>query len=186
MITIHEKTRRSIGDFVLDATIQEDYQSVVSITEFPVEFGASINDHRIILPQIYLVSGRVSDTPFRDDGQWVNSADETRSAAAFAAFRELQTTGEPIDVQSGLKLYENMVIIDIRCTQDPATARTFDFTAILQEVIITETEIVQITVPEEGATEEQASKTVNQGEAQAEELDEERERSVLLKLVDIF
>lgn len=186
MITINEKTRRNIGGFALDATIQEDYQSDVNITEFPVEFGASINDHRIILPQKYIVTGRVSDTPFKDDGQWLNSADETRSAAAFSTFRDIQTTGEPIDVQSGLKLYENMVIQSIRCSQDPATARTFDFTAILQEIIITETEVVQITVPEEGATEEQASQTVNQGEAQAEELDEERETSVLLKLVDIF
>lgn len=186
MIAILDKTKRSIAGYIPDATINEDHRSEVQVTENPVEFGVSVNDHRILKPRKYTVTGRVSNYPL-DQGlkdQWQEGNEATRSQSAYAILEELQRTGDPFDVQSGLKLYRNMVITMLSVSQDKSNSGVLDFVATMQEVIIVSTETKQVALPEPGPTEEQASPTKELGEVHAKEVTDLKMRSILAWIID--
>ncbi|MFG5203810.1 phage baseplate protein [Xylella fastidiosa subsp. multiplex] len=58
MITL---THRHIGTVTLDAVIEETHQAELRITENPVESGAMIGDHAVLMPQTVTIAGIVVD-----------------------------------------------------------------------------------------------------------------------------
>lgn len=180
--------RRSLAGLFLDATVEERYTSQSSVTVNPVEFGASISDHRIRLPDKYILSGRVSDLPLREDtsNQWAEGAAETRSKSAWAVLRDLKDEGDPFVIESGLQRYDDMVIQTLTAQQSSLNSTTLDFVAECIQVIIVNTEDAVVDNPEPGQTEEQASEEVDRGDVQTTEPEEQREQSWLLKLLDIL
>ena len=187
--------RRSIAGLFLDATVAEKYLSKIAITQNPVEFGAQINDHRIIMPDKYIVSGRVSDTPLGGiigsvlrggNDQWAAGNEETRSKSAWAILNELQDSGEPFVIESGLQRYDNMMIESLNASQSATNSNALDFTAECTQVIIVGTQDVAVDFPEPGDTEEQASEDVDKGDVQTEEIEEEQQKTMLLKAKEII
>jgi len=187
--------RRSIAGLFLDATIEERYQSKVEITQNPVEFGASINDHRIRIPDKYIVSGRVSDTPISGsissdlrggNDQWAAGNEETRSKSAWSILKEIKDESEPFTIESGLQRYDNMMIVSLTAQQSAKNANALDFTAECTQVIIVSTQDVAVDFPEPGPTEEQASEEVDRGDVQTKTPTEEKEKSILFQITEAF
>ncbi|KQH74973.1 phage baseplate protein [Xylella fastidiosa] len=58
MITL---THRHIGTITLDAVLEETHQAELRITENPVESGAMIGDHAVLMPQTVTIAGIVVD-----------------------------------------------------------------------------------------------------------------------------
>jgi hypothetical protein len=73
-------------------------------------------------------------------------------------------------VQTGLKLYTNMICTSLRTSQDKDSSAALLFTAELREVIIVNTKIVAFTKTKAGATARQASPTADSGKQQAKEV----------------
>ena len=180
--------RTSLAGFFLDATVEERHNSKSTITQNPVEFGASINDHRIRQPEKYIVSGRVSDIPLHDDttDQWANGAEETRSKSAWAVLNELKNEGDPFTIESGLQRYDNMLIETLAAVQGAPNSNVLDFVAECIQVIIVNTQEAVVDFPEEGAVEEQSSEDVDRGDVQTVEPEEQREESWLFKATEIL
>jgi hypothetical protein len=157
----------SIGDIVLDASLSESHTSEAEFPEHPVEFGASINDHRIVKPQKINITGVVSNYPLKSGGG--SGGGSTRSQSTWEALRNLQINGDVFSVTSVLTTYSNMQIRSLLTTQDVNSATILNFTASLQELIIVETETATIPASalEQGKTAEQASGTKNLGTKQA-------------------
>jgi len=195
------RTNRSIGDIILDAVISETTTSNVRITRNPVELGADINDHAIIEPKEYSLEGVVTDSPLfglgvisnignllTQSGLFGSSSEDarTRSQAAFDALIALQEAREPIDIQTGLKQYSNMLISNITVTQDKDKSRAIFFTAKLTEVIITSTEVIDF--PKDSlladTTQQQGSSLVDEGQKQA--TDAGGNKSILKSVTDSF
>lgn len=63
LMSIFSKTLPSIGDIEFDAKLEGLTSKAVLLTQYPVEFGANVNDHAILLPDRYLLTGAVSNTP---------------------------------------------------------------------------------------------------------------------------
>jgi hypothetical protein len=91
----------------------------------------------------------------------------------------LQKRAEPFAVQTGLKLYENMVCTSIRTSQDKGSSGALLFTAELREVIIVNTETVAYRNPKPGATARQASPKKHTGEQQGKEITNEAQKNKL-------
>ena len=180
--------RRSFAGFFLDATVEEKFISQSIITKNPVEFGASINDHRIRQPEKYILSGRVSDIPMRDftPDPWKNGNADTRSKSAWAILNELQLNSEPFIIESGLQRYDDMLIETITAGQTSSNGQSLDFVAECIQVIIVNTQETAVNFPEPGETEEQATGEVDRGDVQAETLESEAEKSIGLKLLQLF
>ena len=192
------RTQKSIGGIQLDAVISESHVNEVSLTNNPVEFGAEITDNAVVQPKQINILAEVSDTPLGVAalGQIVDlvtglfgtstTDNITRSNAAYNAIIQLQEEREPIEIQTKLKLYTNMIITNVGVQQDKNTSRIVRMSIDLQQVIITESEIVQLTEEQlqAGSTKEQASSAEKSGRKEATEPSAATDRSVLKALID--
>lgn len=157
---------RSIGGLVFDAVIEEQHDSSLEVTENPVETGVVVADHAYMKPQRVTITAGVSDTPLRALVRDPYLSGVSRHREAFRLMQELQARAEPFDVQTGLKLYTNMVCTSLRVQQSKDNANALMFQAELREVIITFTQSVIYPPRRTGATQQQAGKTKEKGEQQ--------------------
>ena len=191
------RTNRDLGGIILDAVISESTVSNVRVTRNPIELGADINDHAIIEPKEYNLEAVVSDSPLfgvgsgtliTDSGFFGSSSTDskTRSQAAYDALIAIQEAREPIDLQTGLKQYSNMLLSNITVNQDKDTSNAIFFTAKLIEVIIARTE--EIEFPREtlnaDVTQQQGSSPINEGQKQL--TDASANKSIAASLADTF
>lgn len=170
---------RRMGDLVFDAVFEEVHESELEVTENPVETGVVVSDHAFMKPEKVTLTAGVSDSPLRllsQGGIDQFSSDAGRSKRAFELLQELQKSAEPFDLQTGLKLYRNMVCTSIRTTQDKDSSRALIFTAELREVIIVYTRTVTYPPRKSGATARQASPKKDKGEQQGKEVSAETDK----------
>ena len=190
---------RNIDGLYFDAVFTEAHEAVLNVTDNPVETGVVVSDHAYMSPLKVTITAGVSDTPLGpgwiatgDSGEnyfeWEGSGDQFesdsgRARRAFELLTELQIAAEPFDVQTGLKLYTNMLCLSIRTAQDKDTAGVFIFTAELREIIVVNTQTVEYTAPKKGKTANQATPKKNKGEQQGTEVtDKPKKASLLSKL----
>ncbi len=147
-----------------DAVLEDVFEASVTLTDYPLEVGASSNDHRIINPVRWTITGAVSNNPLRilatdftgalseissDSGilaatggimaGWLSGSDEARTTEALEGLITLMNTGEPFSVYAGDITLSNMVIEKIRRTKDASNENTLIFTAELREWLSIET-----------------------------------------------
>jgi hypothetical protein len=172
---------RSMGGLVFDAVFEETHEADLEVTDNPVETGVVVSDHAFMKPLRVKISAGVSDTPLAvvTDDPFVSDAG--RSRRAFELLTELQKRAEPFDLQTGLKLYENMVCTSIRTSQDKDSSGALLFTAELREVIIVYTQVVTYPPRKPGATKRQAGPKKDKGEQQGKEVTNPAEKKSLIK-----
>lgn len=161
--------------FSFDAVIRESHHSELEITDNPLETGVVASDHAFMRPLRLDIEAMVGDCwlhALDENGQPVEDVWESgagRSVNAFALVQELQRLAEPFSVQTGLRLYTNMVVLTLDADQDAPTATALLFRASLREVIRVTTETVTYPPRKSGKPARQASKKVSAGEKQAVE-----------------
>lgn len=176
---------RTFGSFVFDAVFEETHDADLEITDNPVETGVVVSDHAYMKPRRLKIIAGVSDTPLREtaaDDPF--AAGETRSKTAFELLEKLQAMAEPFSVQTGLKLYENMVVSSLRTTQDAGTANALVFVAELREIRIVTTQAVTYPPRKDKATAQQAGKKKEKGEKQGSEPKASERKSIAKALLD--
>lgn len=192
------RTKKSIGGIELDAVLSETHNNQVRLTKNPVELGVDITDHAIVEPKKINIVAQVSDTPLGTAafGQIVDlvtglfgtatSQNITRSNAAYNAMVQLMEQREPIQVQTKLKLYEDMVITALSTTQDKNSSRIALMTINLEEVLITESRIVKLDPDqlEEGSAREQGSSPEKKGRQEPVSPNDTTNKSVLKSVID--
>lgn len=168
---------RDMGGLVFDAVLTEEHVGSSEVTEHPVATGVSIADHMYDLPDKLTLTAIVSDVaPRKQDGKPIDgdqylSNGSSRSREAFRLIHELRRIHEPFAVQTGLTLYENMVITEIRTSQDKDSARVLRFTASLHEVKIVSTQTAKYIVKPKAKT-----KTKRQAEPEKKDAKKEAEQ----------
>lgn len=127
-----------IGEIEIDVIVSESATSTATITKNPVENGADINDHIIIEPMTFSITGVVSNSGiglFQNISALANLvSDKTKSQATWDDLLKLQSDREPFTLVQGLKTYDNVVIQSLTETQDKTTAGSLSFTATLVEI----------------------------------------------------
>lgn len=136
-----------INTIQLDIIIREGATATARVTENPVEFGANVNDHIIIEPMTFSVSGVVSNISSTVAGvitttQNIFSASSAKAKEAWEALLELQASKIPFTLVQGLKEYENVVILSLSEQQDKDTSNGLFFTATLKEIIFVGTQSI--------------------------------------------
>ena len=124
---------------IFDSVIREKHQFHVEITKNPVETGQSLADHAYVAQVPLELEIVVSDTPFVDTstglplhGQaWPSSQSTStkRSVVAWQAILDKASQFVVFDVQTGLKLYQNMMF------QDGSAEQKKDSAGILRATI---------------------------------------------------
>jgi len=122
-------TNRNIGALQVNAVLSENHESLATITENPIERGASINDHAYVEPKTVTL----------------DIANEN-AAESYSDLVRIQAAFDPLTIVTGLLIYSNMLIESIATTRDNRTNRILRAQVTLTEVIINGTQSTQSTV----------------------------------------
>lgn len=141
---------RNIGGMVADVTIEEVHNDEMAITQHPVEKTADITDHAYPLPARLQV--RVGYSPSGSSGggspfgEVPGQGDPVPLQTIYDQFLAMKDGRELLEVQTGKRLYENMLIKLISLVTDKDTENALFLTLDLQQINLVETQTV--TVPQ--------------------------------------
>lgn len=126
---------RSIGGIIAEVTVKESAQDELTITTHPVERGAPITDHAFKNPAMLTVT--IGWSAANVEGRDLNDIYDELLAT--------QVNATLLVVQTGKRLYENMLIRSLRSDTDQTTENALMVTVQLQEIILVDT--LQVTMP---------------------------------------
>jgi hypothetical protein len=173
-----------VPDFYFDAVLSESIQLSAEVTKEPCETGVVVSDHYIKNPARLELEVVVSDTPLSPNVSEVFDSDDGRGAVALATLEGLMASGEPFNVQAGMRFFESVVIEDISTTRDARNAGWLRARIVLTEVRITSTETITYPPRKAGKTARQAAKPVTKGEQSTKPVETKEEaRSILFQML---
>ncbi|WP_454833238.1 phage baseplate protein [Pseudomonas veronii] len=164
LMSIFTKTLPKIGPLEFDAKLEGITSKAISLTQYPVEFGANTNDHAILLPNRYLLTGAVSNSPLvlgLDDigmmgagaiatavggvggaaitavsAYLLSGSDNTRASTAWASLTAILEARAKFDLDTGKEIMRDMMIIRLDERTRPENEDGLVFIAELQQVRI--------------------------------------------------
>jgi hypothetical protein len=171
LMSIFAKTLPKIGTLEFDAKLEGATDKAVYLTQFPVEFGANTNDHAILLPNRYLLTGAVSNTPLGLDlsdigmmgagalasvvggiggaaigavsAYLLSGSDETRASTAWASLTAILEARAKFDLDTGKEILRDMMLIRLNERTRPEDEDGLVFVAELQQVRIVKSKVGQ-------------------------------------------
>ena len=160
IINLFTKQAPTLAGYSFDAVLEDNFEASVEWTSYPVETGVNVNDHRIIQPVTWTLTGAVSNNPLKVQltdflagglsnltnnpyvatvaglaAGFLSGSNETRSSTTLEFLINLMVAGEPFDVDAGDIQLKNMVIGRIGRVKDPSNEQGLIFVADLQELI---------------------------------------------------
>lgn len=140
---IYVKT--NIGGYFFDAYFQVTHTKSATVTEHPVETGASISDHSFINPAVLEMQIGMTDVAVSiADGQFKATGAPSRSIAAFMVLDELMKQRVPMQVVTRIKIYQNMLITNISVPDDYLTGNGLKATVTFKEILVAVVRTVKI------------------------------------------
>ncbi|GAA0259086.1 phage baseplate protein [Pseudomonas rhodesiae] len=164
LMSIFTKTLPKIGPLEFDAKLEGITSKAITLTQYPVEFGANTNDHAILMPNRYLLTGAVSNSPLGlglDDigmmgagalatvvggvggaaisavsAYLLSGSDDTRASTAWASLTAIQEARAKFDLDTGKEIMRDMMIIRLDERTRPENEDGLVFIAELQQVRI--------------------------------------------------
>lgn len=122
---------RNIGGIAANVTLEEISTDELTITQHPVQQGASITDHAFKNPTVVSIRALYGDNlqPLSE---------------IYQQLLQLQSSREPFDVVTGKRTYTNMLFKTLGQTTDQATENILAINATLQEIIIVSVEVTSV------------------------------------------
>lgn len=164
LMSIFTKTLPKIGPLEFDAKLEGITSKAITLTQYPVEFGANTNDHAILMPNRYLLTGAVSNSPLGlglDDigmmgagalasvvggvggaaisavsAYLLSGSDDTRASTAWASLTSIMEARAKFDLDTGKEIMRDMMIIRLDERTRPENEDGLVFIAELQQVRI--------------------------------------------------
>ena len=133
----------NVAGYFFDAFLRVDHTTKLNITQHPVETGANITDHAFIEPAELVIEIGMSDTAKSIVKGQFNDGD-SRSVTAYKLLKELQQQRIPLQINTRLGLYKNMLIETIAAPDDYKTLYGLRATVTFREIIIASTKTVKI------------------------------------------
>jgi len=158
---------RSIGPFTAQVTLEERHRDEMVITDHPVESGAVISDHAYMLPSGVTIRVGWSDSPAGDQGglgsllgdfglDQLSGITSMTAGEALGSSREmyqnmleLQKSRIPFEIQTGKRIYTNMLVRSIDTTTDHDNENSVVLTIECREILIVTTQVVAVGAPPE-------------------------------------
>jgi hypothetical protein len=141
-IKSHVYTKTNIGGWFFDAWIKMTHTTTLTITDQPVQSGASLTDHAFLQPRELQMDIGMSDvaTSFIP-GQFQS---QSRSYTAYRVLLDLQRLRVPIQITTRLNVYENMLVEVISAPDDFTTLYGMKCTVTFREVLVANVKTVKI------------------------------------------
>jgi hypothetical protein len=157
------------GNYVFDAYFSINHESNLTITEHPIQTGASISDHAYMEAQQVTFEIGMSDVMQDISATSVatfNGTSSSRSVNAYKILRKLQADRIPINATTRLGTYNNMLIETISAPDDNKTLYGLKATVVLKEIFVVSVTTVKI------SERPHKSESTNEGDQKVQEADE--------------
>lgn len=141
----------------LDGVIKEQHTATARVTKNPVEFGVDITDHVIVQPQRVVIEGIVTNSPslkqitnrLPGDPDTVKStiteiATQSRARNAYKGLKELQNRRRPVQLQTGLLQYDNMILTSLSAPSD--VQNNLRVRLVFDEIFIVDSDTSEVTM----------------------------------------
>jgi hypothetical protein len=144
---------KSIGSILIDAFIDEDHHSQVTVTTSPVEDGTTISDNAVEEPEELTVTGICGAasllTPVASIASIVSGGASLQSFVSRPldvdqALLQLKSARLPVIVVTGLRVYQNMIIADYRVRRDSRTGAALVFTIQFHQIQIVQSQTARV------------------------------------------
>lgn len=160
IINLFTKQAPTIAGYSFDAILEDNLEASVEWTTYPVETGVNVNDHRIIQPVTWSLTGAVSNNPLKVQltdflagglsnltsnpyvasvaglaAGFLSGSDETRASTTLQFLLNLMVEGSPFDIDAGDIQLQNMAISRIGRVKDNSNEQGLIFVADLVEII---------------------------------------------------
>lgn len=158
---------RSIGPFTAQVTLEELHADELVITDHPVETGAVISDHAYMRPAEVIIRAGWSESPggsgngildsvLGDVGGQLSSLTSMISGSSIGQPREmynnmleLQRSRIPFEIQTGKRIYQNMLVRSIRVQTNKETENSIIMEVACREILVVSTQVVAVGAPPE-------------------------------------
>lgn len=137
-----------VSEIPIDVCKSRTYRYAAQVTDFPVESGASITDHRRKQPAVIDLEGLVSAAPLVAAGSALGlTGDSTVQAAgapallqsAHDALLDVHDKGTLLTIVTDYRTFENMVLESLEITRSKETGKVFEFRATFKQITIVST-----------------------------------------------
>ncbi|QDH45617.1 structural protein [Pantoea phage vB_PagM_AAM22] len=160
IISLFTRQAPTIAGYQFDAVLEDTLDVSVEWTMYPVESGVNVNDHRIIQPVRWTMTGAVSNNPLKVQltdflagglsnltnnpyvaavaglaAGFLAGSDQTRASTTLEFLITLMRSGEPFAIDAGDIQLQNMVISRIGRTKDISNESGLIFVCEMQELI---------------------------------------------------
>lgn len=143
MVTIrYFATDGSYRELPLDAAVSQQHVKSVEVTKYPVEDGAVISDHAILLQDTYQVEGLVSNAPLVDPAEM--GAMARRAETARDRLEAIIVAREPVTIDTGAKVLEMMVLSGLTFPRDSAAGDCTRFSCSATQITVSRSETVAL------------------------------------------
>lgn len=184
IVLTYPQLTKSIGGFVIDAFISENYSFSNNVTEIPVEEGDTITDNISENPDEIEIEGFIGNVEFVssdkvDDESLLSMTQavpdkKKRIRSAYQELLRLKRAKQPVNLVTGLDTYTDMVITDLSIPRDVETGADLHFTMTFRKLPIIRSETVELSVsnaPKTSASEQVQSTAKTGIQSKKEEQD---------------
>lgn len=153
---------KTIGGIEIDAMVEERHTQTAAVTQYPVEEGFTINDHVTQNPDGLTLHCAVGPQPVKTFGGIGNLTSLDNNAyAVYSGLADYKQAGEIIDVVTGLRVYENMIIDNLSITRNRDNGKGLDFDIGFVQLTIVKS--LETTIPASSQKRKIANSKANKG-----------------------
>ena len=127
--------KKAIGNIFIDAFSVETHSKKSNITSYPIEDNSTITDHVLNLPLSLNTNGIIE--PIDDNYNILDTHNK---------IVDLMNSKQLISIITGLKVYNNMIILDYTVTRNAQNGQSLVFTMQAQETKIAQSQSVAIPI----------------------------------------
>lgn len=216
IINIFTKSAPTLAGMEFDAVLEDTLDMTAKITDYPIEIGARVGDHRIINPIKWTMTGAVSNTPIGPSvsdalggvisefgggsviaslaglsAGYLAGSDQTRASSTLDILMQVMAQSETFDIDAGDIQLTNMTITRITRTKDPKNEDGLIFTCELQELptlstVISKQQPKQDQLRDGDPAKTGIAATINKGEIALKEAGQSINQSVNDVLAGVF
>lgn len=174
------RPQRSIGQMTAQVTIRETHTDELEITDHPIEVGSVISDHAFMRPCELVVECGWSNSPtdygilsgllapvlgtVQSLASLIAGGGVSQVKAVYDQFLAMQSQRVPFSVQTGKRIYDNMLVKSLRVVTDKTSENSLMVTAVLRQVILVSTQVVSVGAAQaDQANPSSTTPTVQQG-----------------------
>lgn len=146
-ILFSARQSKTIASIEIDVYEKEGHQFTAQTTDVQVEDGSKITDQVVQLSDILDLSCVIGPNKLGS-----NDEDPTRVLDKFNALEAVKLKGEPITIVTGLKVYDNIVILSLNVTRTSANGKSLEFTLTGKQIRRVKSQSVLIPKTQLGGT----------------------------------